>query len=643
MRCYRVGALGELHKKAPRLRLTLLCGLMCFGACLWPLQGLEAAEPSVRRALLVGVQEFEDDTQLEKLPYAVKDIVELYQVLANPALGGFTDLRVVASRKALEQVARTWPALRETVDHIVAGNCQDIRSQMKTSLPCLYEPTYAGFDRALGAVVNVTESQDLLLVQLSTHGMLRAPSSSDVRVDPQNVLYLFQDSQLDARAGAGAEDRVRLERVFSQKEVLDRLEQTRAQQVLLWEGTCRNPFIAKSAKTELLPPPSPPRRTVVLSDAAPGQRAYEHEVIEGGVHMHFMLEAMWGYADPSLRLELDQNQDGALSLQELYQYAVPRVSAATQEQQIPSLTESLRGNPAELLLVGIRQQAPQDSRLYLDWKDGPGRYGVGASRVKSRSVQLGKTAFQVNEAYPQVVFDLEPGLHPLRYRETTQNLVTQQHQVLIHIPAHKSISTPRLLRRLNERKLLSFSAGPMWSGLEVSPAERWNGSVMRLSMTQQLVLGLGAETDLGVWADLKLALDAGLPTLEYETLTGRWATQTRGVGGGVGVSAQRVWQRGRMAWLRLGLTHWSWSTPKLEEKGHFLELSRTHTQGQGLEGAVGVALPALGQLFPLSYRARRAQTYFEPRWWSLELSAGQSPALQDTLNLQLHLGWRQRF
>ncbi len=253
----------------------------------------------MRRALIVGIEEFEDE-RFAKLLYPTKDAKALAK-----AISGFDDVTVLTGRAATSRSA-ILAAL-----HALAGR--------------------------------VRHRDDTLLVYFSTHGSLdRKPGGELER------FIVTADTRLDIVSATA----------LSVSELVAALNRTESRRVALILATCHSgggksqisDTLAVALRGIKAPALAPievvSEASFVLSASAIGEAAREDDQLGHDVYTHFLLEAM--------RLG-DRDEDGAVTVSEAHDYARERTYQFTQGRQRPSAESVILGvDPIEL--VGRRSR-----------------------------------------------------------------------------------------------------------------------------------------------------------------------------------------------------------------------------------------------------------------------------------------------
>ena len=168
-------------------------------------------------------------------------------------------------------------------------------------------PLKANIEARIRNVLAVAESNDLVLISFSGHGM---------HLDGKTYLC-----PSDARVDNPASTMIDLSTIYGN------LERSRAARKLLWVDACRNDprpsgsrsvsSHAKSVKGLVESLQTPPEGTLTLASCAADQISWEEDQFGHGVFMHFLMEGLAGKADQEER----GNRDDKISLLELYNYA----------------------------------------------------------------------------------------------------------------------------------------------------------------------------------------------------------------------------------------------------------------------------------------------------------------------------------
>ena len=243
-----------------------------------------------RWAILVGVDNY---AEIEKLRYCGADMRELRNQL-------------IAAGFPKEQV------------FLLDDKAEDTK----------YRPLKANIERQLGLVLDLVESEDLVVVGFSGHGVhldgksFLCPTESRLR-DPSTLV------SLDA--------------------VYERLQKCAAAMKLLFVDACRNdPRLEGQRSVDLSPPDAkrfaaslerPPEGILLLASCAAGQVSMEEKDFGHGVFMHYVIEGLQGKADA--------DHNGRVSLLELYKYANRETKVHVARKYNGYQTPALKGDIAD--------------------------------------------------------------------------------------------------------------------------------------------------------------------------------------------------------------------------------------------------------------------------------------------------------
>lgn len=259
-----------------------------------------AAAPSKRIALVVGVNDFDDD-RWPDLRFAQKDAEDV-----ATALSGFDEIIRVADGEV-------------TRDRFIAA-----------------------LDRL--HLIN-TSDRDTVVVFVSTHGTLARDDAGALA-----RLLVFSDTSFEeARATGMPYDRL--------TEAIDRLRSRKRLVILAacHAGAGKSVLPADLAK-ELAGLKSPffeapveasSEGRVVLAASAWGEPAREDDGLENDVYTHFFVQALAGF---------DRNDDGATTATEAHDYARRQTMAFTQGRQRPTLSAEIVGDDP-IVLAGERSRS----------------------------------------------------------------------------------------------------------------------------------------------------------------------------------------------------------------------------------------------------------------------------------------------
>jgi energy-coupling factor transporter ATP-binding protein EcfA2 len=233
------------------------------------------AKPEYKKfALLIGNNEY-DDAQFAKLTTAQEDVMTLADILQNPQLGGF-----------------------EAVKLMINQSFADIQSEI------------ADFFAE-------KSPQELLLLYFSGHGML----------DPQGRLYLAAKNTRHVRPSGTA---------ISSQFLTNEMDSSRSKRQILILDCCHSGAFSRGTKGAI-GVKAVTRATfegdgvgrVVLTATDATQFAWESDQILGNatnsVFTHFLVEGLKSG-------EADQDHDGQITLDELYEYVYEQIRSKTPKQ-----------------------------------------------------------------------------------------------------------------------------------------------------------------------------------------------------------------------------------------------------------------------------------------------------------------------
>ncbi len=262
----------------------------------------DAASTPVRRALIVGIETF-DDERLSKLQYPAADA----RAMAS-ALEGFEDVTVLTGAKATR------------------------RSAVLAAL------------NALSA--RATHPSDTVFVYFSTHGSLDYGRDGELE-----RFIITTDSRLDLVASTA----------IALKDVLTLLNRSKSQRVVLILAACHSgtgksqlpDALSKALRglksAEVAAIDTVSEAKFVLSAAAFGEAAREDDRLGHDVYTYYFLEGL---------REGDRDQDGAVTVSEAHDFARARTYDFTAGRQRPS-AESVILGVDPIILAGERARTPQ--------------------------------------------------------------------------------------------------------------------------------------------------------------------------------------------------------------------------------------------------------------------------------------------
>lgn len=284
-----------------------------------PRAKLEAARAPRRLALVVGIQRF-DDPQWRPLRFPEADAHAVAEVLRDPALGAFDEVRVLD-----------------------AGPTRD---ELRAALAALSEG-----DR---------DERDTVVVYVSSHGTLARDAQGQLK------RYLVaRDSKLaDVPATALAMDELKAD--------FDRLRSRRKVLVL---ATCHSgggkSLLPDDVQRELdgvkagflvRPLEEVSRASTVLAASDWGETAREDEKLGNDIYTHFFVEA--------LRMGADRNGDGAVTASEAHDYARRMTWEYTAGRQRPSAETTEVGADPIVLVGRVARKGKPELYSYASRLDG---------------------------------------------------------------------------------------------------------------------------------------------------------------------------------------------------------------------------------------------------------------------------------
>src|SRR5512138_2101617 len=284
-----------------------------------PRERTAAALAPRRIALLVGIRAF-DDPEWRPLRYPGADAAALAEVLRDPERGAFDDVEVLADGPTREEVRA---ALRR-----IAERSRDER--------------------------------DTVLVYFSTHGTLARDGAGALR----RFLVARDTRVADVLRTALSLDEIR--------EDFDRLRSRRKVLVL---ATCHSgagkSLLPDDVQGELAgikagflvrPIDEVSRASVVLAASDWGETAREDERLGNDIYTHFLVEA--------LRIGVDRNGDGAVSVWEAHDYARRMTYEWTGGRQRPSAETTEVGADAIILAGKVTRRGRPELFSYAARLDG---------------------------------------------------------------------------------------------------------------------------------------------------------------------------------------------------------------------------------------------------------------------------------
>ncbi len=274
----------------------------------------EAVSVDEKYALVVGISEYkyEEEYPALELKYAAKDAKAFYNLLVDDEAGGFSENRVTL---LLNEEAKK--------DRI---------------------------DAALANLVTEAESDDLVVIYYSGHGV-QGPDYDGDEPDSSDEYYVTYDTD-------PATSESIFKTAYRDDNFADRIRSMVSDQVAIFLDSCYSGGATKSVKGFSLKgykSPSPgsvftdfrfeeAEGSVLFAASKENQTSYEGEgeEIKHGLFTHFLLKGLRG--------EADGNMDGTITVAELKEYIIPRVSDYVDEHNLPERTSG--GTPQTPLVKG---------------------------------------------------------------------------------------------------------------------------------------------------------------------------------------------------------------------------------------------------------------------------------------------------
>ncbi len=308
---------------APATALLGLCLVMACAAAqrdkggLLPVETLsaDAVEKALgprRLALLVGINHFED-ARWPALKHAVADARELGQLLADPALGRFDQIEILAEEGGVT------------------------RAKIE-----------AAFQRLVKANLS---AQDTVFVYFSTHGTLaRGPDGKLGR-------YLVTSDSVQAQIAESA---------LAVGELLKRFEALPSRRKAFVLASCHSgsgkSALPQSVAAELQgikgaffvkPLRETSQASMVMTACAWGETAREDDSLKHDIYTHFLIEALRGK---------DEDGDGAVTASEAHAHAMARTYYFSKGRQRPQVESSILG--ADPIVLSGQPRRRADPVLY---------------------------------------------------------------------------------------------------------------------------------------------------------------------------------------------------------------------------------------------------------------------------------------
>lgn len=427
------------------LILALLCGLAPSARA--------ADEPSRvwRVAVVFAVSEFaprgEEDAILDRLlaltssreseagqarhfsdlRWPVKDGLDLYELLDDPAIGGFDQIHVLMNPSDYERLGRAflsadWVSRGDSVEELrrleqVWRQVQRRGAQWdperwqslcyEDTCGSLRAPTWAGLEATLADIAKVPEAE--VLLYFSTHGLLhervlqeREAEAEGARrrrswrarwaADPEEILLVGSDTVRETVQGS-----VSYAHEITQEMLLDALASLPGvRSAAIVKDACQDrPDGNKGGGPSALRFYSADDHRVSIAAAAkPGQPAMEPKGLTNGLYTHYLLEglrrAAAGPSSPRFR-SLDANRDDAISLYELHHYASKRMLGSG---QVPEFNDWTLGSAAPFIVVGQPRLDVSQATLDTDvHTEGEAKGGGTAGRAPVVAIEVDGPTF----------------------------------------------------------------------------------------------------------------------------------------------------------------------------------------------------------------------------------------------------------
>lgn len=457
----------------------------------------EGSVRPMRTAIVIGINRY-DDPAFADLSYAQRDAEAMRDVLLDPALGGFDEVRVLVGEEETTQA------------HILA---------------------------TVGRVGNRTQRRDSLLVYFSGHGTLHIPQPESgaapageppVALHPRPVL-VARDTRLDALQSTGI-DLIALGRQLQQIParskvlILDSCFSGEGKSALAADEAA---LMRASEGVWTVVAEGMPESGALLLATALGQPARESAALEHGVFTWFLAEGLRSWQD------VDMDGDGAVNVYEAFDYARARTLSESQDAQQPEAFLRV-GGLGTFYLSHPPEGAPPTLPAYIMGHD------RGVVLAKGVSVEIDG---EDRGALPRNI-PVEPGGHRISLRDERGHALYSgrmrfgEGQILTLGGLIAALQTPR--------RVFSLSVGQVRSA-QGQAADVFGSTALRGAVGTGLrvrggwLRGLGLDFELGLeqtrdggWADLsdasrRLTLDGGARLGMYRRV-GRWQ-----LGGGWGI------------------------------------------------------------------------------------------------------------
>jgi formylglycine-generating enzyme required for sulfatase activity len=279
-------------------------------------------------ALLIGVSEYEPG--LDGLPAAVRDVVAMQQVLANPAMGEFAE----------------------------------------ADITLLQNPDRQTMEDGIYTLFAHRQKDDLVLLYFSGHGLL----------DDGGEFYFA------SRSTRKDQGRLVPPTAVAARSVRDWMEQSRSQRKVIILDSCFSGAFAKGVKAKDSGSVNPEqflggKGTAILTASTSTQYALTQDGLDLSVYTHYLVEGIrTGGAD--------QDDDGWIDMEELHAYASSKVKEAA-----PAMTPEFYPvkDGYKILLAKSPKDDPQlKYRKAVKQRAHQGRFSIPARRMlNSLRLQLG--------------------------------------------------------------------------------------------------------------------------------------------------------------------------------------------------------------------------------------------------------------
>lgn len=508
-------------------------------------------EPKKRRfAVLVGVNSFNRGVDprgissapspFKDLSYALKDVVDLYEVLKNPRKGQFTDLIVVADMEDLDKVKERWPQLADTVDEIQRGPN--------------FRPTKAGVEAALNSVRKMSLSRDEVFIYFSTHGTVLSKPNEAGLVPSSDMVLVMEDTM------ARGPDKVlftppqavgmKEQGPLTEAAVMAAMDRISARQKLLIKATCHSYY-----PPGVVPPkdarPSEGKRggsdfsfdqilssrqTVVIGTSSPLEYSYEDPVLANEAYSHYFIRALNTVALVDVNgkpmkefSDVDRDGDGAISLEEAHNTAARAAYFFTLENKESAQTPFRQDwrflDPPAFILSGTPKHKPKAYLLpYFE-----GQRGKFIPCGTKKSAACGSRGYRVDGvdyAASEQPIPLEPGFRTIALLDENSKVVAEARMLV----REGGVVRPQDIWALESSRhsmwmttgaagwLEGESDAPDWSenpydGSTIK-ALPWRGAMTRIGVSRTLVSRTRNDQALEIGAQIRFGTDAGCVNYE---------------------------------------------------------------------------------------------------------------------------------